>query len=86
MQEAAPLVLNLKNNSYCKTVYGGVEPHRIAARFSAVEPSIPTQLLKSWNQDKLLVRLPRKFESLKNLPHRLAPFIQVVFNELGKAG
>ncbi len=86
MQEAAPLVLNLRNTSYCKTVYGGVEPHQIAARFSAVEPSTPTQLLKRWDQDKLLVRLPRKIENLKNLPHRLASFIQVVFNKLKHTG
>lgn len=86
MQEAAPLVLNLRNTSYCKTVYGGVEPHRIAARFSTVEPSTPTQLLKRWDQDKLLVRLPRKVENLKNLPHRLTSFIQVVFNKLKHTG
>jgi hypothetical protein len=84
MSEAAPLVLNLKNTSYCETVYGGTGLQRIAERFSAVDRRLPTQLLKTWRRDKLLVRLPRKFESLKNLPHRLAGFIKVVFKVLQK--
>ena len=33
---------------------------------------------------KRLVRLPRKFESLKDLPHQLAPFIDVAYTELQK--
>ena len=82
MLEAAPLVLNLRNASYCETVYGGTDFQRIADRFSAVDPSIPAQLLKSWRQEKVLVRLPRKFERLTSLPQRLAPFISVAFKKL----
>ena len=82
MLEAAPLVLNLRNASYCKTVYGGSDFQEIADRFSAVDPSVPAQLLKSWRQEKVLVRLPRKFERLASLPGRLAPFIGIAFKEL----
>lgn len=82
MLEATPLVLNLRNASYCETVYGGTEPQRIADRFSAVDPRLPGQLLKSWRQEKLSVRLPRKFESLKGLPQQLARFIDVALKEL----
>ena len=82
MFEAAPLVLNLRNASYCETVYGGTDFQRIADRFSAVDPSVPARLLKRWRQDKLLVRLPRKFERLTSLPQRLARFIGVAFKVL----
>jgi hypothetical protein len=84
MLEAAPLVLNLRNASYCETVYGGTDFRRIADRFSTVNPSIPTQLLKSWRQDKLSVRLPRKLERYESLPQRLARFIGIAFNVLLK--
>jgi hypothetical protein len=84
MLEAAPLVLNLRNVRYCETVYGGNDFQRIADRFSAVDPSVPTQLLKSWRQDKLSVRLPRKFERHESLPQRLARFIGVAFKVLLK--
>ena len=84
MFEAAPLVLNLRNASYCETVYGGTDFQGIADRFSAVDPSVPTQLLKSWRQDKLSVRLPRKFERHESLPQRLARFIGVAFKVLQK--
>jgi hypothetical protein len=84
MLEAAPLVLNLRNTSYCETVYGGTDFQSIADRFSAVDPSVPTQLLKGWRQEKLSVRLPRKFEREKSLPKRLARFIGVAFKELRK--
>ena len=80
MLEATPLVLNLGNASYCEVVYGGADPQRIAERFSAVDPRLPAQLLKRWRREKLLVRLPHKFQSLKNIPQRLASFINVVFN------
>jgi hypothetical protein len=80
MLEATPLVLNLRNANYSEVVYGAADPHSIAERFSAVDPSLPAQLLKSWRREKLSVRLPRKFESLNNLPRRLARFINVVFN------
>jgi len=84
MLEAAPLVLNLRHATYCQTVYGGAEPQRIAERFSAVDPRVPLQLLKSWRREKLLVKLPRKFESLKDLPQQLAQFIDVAFRKLQK--
>lgn len=82
MLDATPLVLNLRNASYCETVYGGKEPQRIADRFSAVDPRLPGQFLKSWRREKLSVRLPRKFETLKGLPQQLARFIDVAFKEL----
>ena len=84
MLEATPLVLNLKNASYCETVYGGAEPQKLAERFSLVDSRVPAQLLKSWRREKLLVRLPRKYESLKDLPQQLARFIDVAYMELQK--
>jgi hypothetical protein len=84
MLEAAPLVLNLRNASYCEIVYGSNDVQRIAERFSKIDPSIPTQSLKKWRQDKRLTRLPRKLERLKSLPKRLAQFIGVAFNEFQK--
>ena len=60
-----------------------IEPH-LGEHDSAVDPSVPAQLLKSRRQHKLLVRLPRKLEYLKNLPQRLTRFIGVVFKELQK--
>lgn len=80
MLEATPLVLNLGNTAYCEVVYGGAGPQRIAERFSAVDPRLPARLLKRWRRERLLVRLPRKFQSLRNIPQRLASFINVVFN------
>lgn len=80
MLEATPLVLNLRNASYCEVVYGAADPQSIAERFSTVDPNLPAQLLKSWRREKLSVRLPRKFESLNDLPRRLARFINVVFS------
>lgn len=84
MFEATPLVLNLRNVSYCQAVYGGGEPQKIAERFSVVDPRVPAQLLKTWRREKLLVRLPRKFESLRDLPQQLARFIGVAYTELQK--
>jgi hypothetical protein len=84
MFEASPLVLNLRNASYCETVYGGSDYQRIAERFSAVDPSVPTQLLKNWRKEKLSVRLPRKFERQESLPQRLTRFIGVAFKKLLK--
>ena len=84
MFEAVPLVLNLRNASYCETVYGGTDFEHIAARFSAVDPRVPTELLKGWRQDKRTVRLPRKFERHTQLPQRLARFIGVAFKQLLK--
>ena len=84
MLEAAPLVLNLRNASYCEIVYGGANFQSIAERFSAVDPIAPAQLLKNWHQDKISVSLPRKFERLTSLPQRLTRFIGVAFKELQK--
>jgi hypothetical protein len=82
MFEATPLLLNLRNTSYCETVFGGSEPQRIAERFSTVDSDLPRQLLKRWRRDKLALRLPRKFETLANLPQRLARFIRAAFKKL----
>jgi len=84
MFEAAPLVLNLKNASYCETVYGGSDYQRIAERFSAIDPAVPMELLRNWRKEKLSVRLPRKFERQKSLPQRLTRFIGVAFKQLLK--
>ncbi len=84
MLAATPLVLNLRNASYCETVYGGAEPQTLAERFSLVDSRVPAQLLKSWCREKLLVRLPRKYESLKDLPHKLVRFIDVAYTKLQK--
>jgi len=84
MFEAAPLVLNLRNASYCESVYGGPDFQNIAARFSAVDPCVPTKLLNRWRRDKRTVRLPRKFERQKGLPQRLARFIGIAFKQLLK--
>jgi len=43
MSEATPLLLNLRNLSYCETVYGGMKPQNIADRFSAVDPQLPAR-------------------------------------------
>ncbi len=77
-------MLNLKNASYCDIVYGGTSFQSIAERFSEVDPAAPTRLLKNWSQDKMSVRLPRKFERLTCLPQRLARFIGIAFKELQK--
>jgi len=82
MPEAAPLVLNLNNASYCKTVYGGAAPEKIAERFSIVDPQLPARLLKDWHQAKLFVRLPRKFERRSRLPRQLARFLQTAYKKL----
>lgn len=84
MFEASPLVLNLRNASYCETVYGGSDYQRIAERFSTVDPRVPTELLNNWRKEKLSVRLPRKFERQQNLPQRLTRFIGVAFKQLLK--
>jgi hypothetical protein len=84
MLEATPLVLNLRNASYCQVVYGAAEPQSIAQRFSAVDPRHPTELLKSWRRVRLWDRLPRKLECLKTLPQELARFINVAFNMFKK--
>jgi hypothetical protein len=75
MPAATALVLNLRNASYCKTVYGGQRSIDFATRFSETDPGLPRQLLKTWRRDRLSVRIPRKYESVIDLPGRLAPFL-----------
>lgn len=81
MLPAVPLVLNLRNASYCETVYGGQQPANIAARFSVVKSTQPADLMKTWRREKLSTRIPRKLEGLENLPQRLAKFIAVALEE-----
>jgi hypothetical protein len=81
MLPAVPLVLNLNNRSYCETVYGGQEPAKIAARFSAVSSDLPAQLITTWKREKLSMKIPRKLEGLQNLPQELAKFIAVALHE-----
>jgi hypothetical protein len=82
MSPAAPLLRNLTNRDYCETVYGGNEPEHIAARFSHVDPEGPAKLLKSWRQEAILNRIPRKLEKLTNFPEQLARFISMAIKEL----
>jgi len=82
MSPAVPLVRNLTNRDYCETVYGGNEPEHIAARFSRVSPEGPAKLLKSWRQETILNRIPRKLEKLPNFPEQLARFISMAIKEL----
>jgi hypothetical protein len=82
MSPAVPLLQNLSNRDYCETVYGGSEPEHIADRFSRVDPEGPAGLLQSWRQERLLQRIPRKLEKLRNLPKQVARFISMVIKEL----
>ncbi len=82
MLPATPLVLNLRIPAYCETVYGGLDVDQIAARFSAVDSAGPTELLASWQREKFAFGIPRKLESEKCLPRKLARFIAVVAQEL----
>jgi len=84
MAAGTALVLNLRNASYCQTVYGGSEPKRIAARFSEVDPKVAGKLIKSWRRERLSTRIPRKVEGMRDLPRRLARFIGVASRELRK--
>ena len=78
------LVQNLKNAEYCQTVYNGVSAESLATRFAEVDPRHPRDLLKVWRRDRLSTRIPRKFESVVNLPERLRPFIAAASEELSK--
>ena len=82
MLPATPLVVNLRLPAYCETVYGGVDVDKIAARFSVVHPAGPAALLESWRREKFAVGIPRKLESQKSLPQKLARFIAVAAREL----
>jgi len=82
MSPAAPLVMNLRNTSYCDTVFGGKEPVKIVRRFSSVDPKTPAKLLKTWRQEKVSTQLPRKLVRLKSLPRKVARFLSVAVKEL----
>jgi hypothetical protein len=82
MSPATPLLINLRNSSYCQTVYGGQEPEKIAARFSAVDPKKPAQLLKAWREDRAATKMPGKLASLKTLPKQVARFLSVAAKAL----
>ena len=84
MPPCTPLVLNLTNSSYCQTVYGGLEPEKIATVFSGVDPEVPARLMKTWRQEKLLTTIPQQLERLKNFPQQVAAFISVAAKELRK--
>lgn len=84
MTTGTALLLNLRNASYCETVYGTATPKNLADRFSEVDPRLPRQLMKAWRRDRLSMRIPRKFESVTNLPDQLAPFIAAVSREFSK--
>jgi hypothetical protein len=84
MPPATPLVLNLRNASYCQTVYGGTEPEKIAEVFSSVAPKAATDVLGSWRQENLSASLPDKLGADKNLPRRVKPFTRMLVNELQK--
>ncbi len=86
MLPATPLILNLRSNEYCETVYGGKEPERIAERFSAVDPAVPAQFMETWRREKLFTRIPRKLETQANLPQKLARFLAVAIRELRDDG
>jgi hypothetical protein len=82
MSPATPLLINLRNSSYCQIVYGGQEPEKIAARFSAVDPKKPAQLLKAWREDRAATKMPGKLASLKTLPKQVARFLSVAAKAL----
>ncbi len=84
MPAATALVLNLRNTSYSKTVYGGQSAGNLAARFSEVDPRLPRQLMKKWRRDRLSLRIPRKYESVSDLPDQLAPFIAAASCQLSR--
>jgi hypothetical protein len=84
MAAGTALVLNLRNVSYCETVYGGTELKRIAERFSEVDPRVVGKLIKSWRRERLSTRIPRKVEVMGDLPQRLARYRAVVSRELQK--
>lgn len=84
MSAGTALVLNLKNVEYLKTVYGGSTPQRLADRFSQVDSRLPRQLMQAWKRDRLAMRIPRKFESVNDLPDRLAPFVAAASHAFSK--
>jgi hypothetical protein len=84
MPPSTPLLLNLTNANYCQTVYGGVDPEKLASVFSTIDQEIPARLMKAWRQEKLLTSIPQQLERLNNLPQQVAAFISVAAKELCK--
>jgi hypothetical protein len=84
MSPATPLLLNLSNSSYCQTVYGGIEPEKIAMVFSRVDPEVPVKLMEGWRQDKLSTTIPRQLERMDDLPQQLAAYISMAAKESHK--
>ncbi len=82
MLPATPLILNLRNVSYCQLVYGRAETANIAEVFSTVDPNAATELLRSWHQEKLSTALPDKLGADTNLPRRVKRFVSMVVREL----
>ncbi len=82
MPASTPLILNLNNTSYCKTVYRGNEPEKIAERFSKVDTKRVATLIKTWQGDSLSSKLPRKLEQLKSLPKQVTRFLLVAVHTL----
>lgn len=84
MPAGTALVLNLRSAAYCTTVYGGSSTRNLTARFSEVDPHPVRQLMNKWRRDQLSMRIPRKFESVSDLPDQLKPFIAAASEELSK--
>jgi hypothetical protein len=82
MLPAVPLVLNLRNPNYTKTVYGGAEVEKIAQAFSAVDPDDVSDLLRCWRQEKLSIALPQKLAGLTDLPGKLQRFASMMITQL----
>lgn len=84
MLPGTPLLLNLTNASYCQTVYGGVEPEKIATVFSGIDPEDAARLIKTWRQEKLMTTIPQQLEKRKDFPQQVAAFISMAAKELRK--
>jgi hypothetical protein len=72
MTAGTALVLNLRNDSYRETVYGGHDEQAIAHRFSQVDPDLPATVVNAWRRDRLAARIPRSVETLRDLLFRPA--------------
>ena len=84
MPAGTALILNLRNASYCETVYGGTAHHNIVDRFSEVAPQLPGKLMTAWRRERHSTSIPRKIEAVPNLPERLARFVAVASDTLSQ--
>jgi len=82
MPPATPLVLNLRNRSYCQAIYGGTEPEKLAEVFSSVDPKAASELLESWRREKLSTALPDKLATDRDLPRRMKRFVSMLVIQL----